>query len=53
MVQAAVASIAINGYRFRVDLGCILMILYIILAAGLMTLVSFSRRVISAARKAL
>ena len=53
MVQAAVASIAINGYRFRVDLRYILMILYIILAAGLMTLVSFSRRVISAARKAL
>ena len=53
MVQAAFANISINGYRFRVDLRYILMILYIIFAAGLMTLVPFSRRVISAARKAL
>ena len=48
MEQAAVANISINGYRFRVDLRCILMILYIILAAGLMTLASFLRRVVSA-----
>ena len=48
MVQAAVINVAINGYRFRVDLRCILMILYIILAAGLMTLASFLRRVVSA-----
>ena len=48
MVQAAVINVAINGYRLRVDLRCILMILYITLAAGLMTLASFLRRVVSA-----